>query len=115
MERVRARTDDMLIIRGVNVFPSQIEAILLGIEGTQPHYQIIVDRVESLDDMEVRVEVKENFFSDKVREMEAFQRNVANKIENVLGLRVRVRLMEPGSIERSMGKAKRVIDQRKNK
>jgi len=113
MERVSGRTDDMLIIRGVNVFPSQIEAILLSIEGTQPHYQIVVDRKGSMDDMEVMVEVEEQFFSDKVREMEAFNQKVVAKIESVLGLRVRVRLMEPGSIERSMGKAKRVIDQRK--
>ncbi|MFO7955927.1 MAG: phenylacetate--CoA ligase [Candidatus Brocadiia bacterium] len=112
MERVAGRTDDMLIIRGVNVFPSQIESILLGIEGTEPHYQIMVDRKGALDDMEVRVEVEEAFFSDKVRELEAFEQQVRTKIENVLGLRVRVRLMEPGAIERSMGKAKRVIDQR---
>ena len=112
MDRVTGRTDDMLIIRGVNVFPSQIEEILLGIEGTQPHYQIVVDRRGAMDDMEVRVEVGEALFSDRVRELEAFERNVATKIENILGLRVRVKLMEPGSIERSMGKAKRVIDQR---
>jgi len=112
MERVTGRTDDMLIIRGVNVFPSQIESILLGIEGTQPHYQIVVDRKAALDDMEVHVEVEEAIFSDKVRELEAFEQQVRAKIENVLGLRVHVRLMEPGSIERSMGKAKRVIDQR---
>jgi len=113
MDRVCGRTDDMLIIRGVNVFPSQVEAILLGIEGTQPHYQIVVDRQGAMDDMEVRVEVAEAFFSDKVREMEAFERRVRSKIESVLGLRVRVRLMEPGSIERSLGKAKRIVDQRK--
>ena len=112
MERVSGRTDDMLIIRGVNVFPSQIEEILLGIEGTEPHYQIVVDRRGAMDDMEVRVEVEEAVFSDRVRELEAFGKRVAAKIENVLGLRVRVKLMEPGSIERSMGKAKRVIDQR---
>jgi len=115
MDRVSGRTDDMLIIRGVNVFPSQIEAILLSIEGTQPHYQIVVDRQGSMDDMEVRVEVQDSFFSDKIRELEKFEAAVRTKIENVLGLRVRVRLMEPGSIERSMGKAKRVIDQRKGK
>jgi len=112
MERVSGRTDDMLIIRGVNVFPSQIEAILLGIEGTQPHYQLVVDRRGAMDDMEVRVEVEPSFFSDRVREMEAFEQRVRGKIEGVLGLNVRVRLMEPGAIERSMGKAKRVIDQR---
>ncbi|MFP4057929.1 MAG: phenylacetate--CoA ligase family protein [Candidatus Brocadiia bacterium] len=113
MERVSGRTDDMLIVRGVNVFPSQIESILLGIEGTEPHYQIVVDRKGTLDDMEIQVEVEESFFSDKVRELENFGRQVATKIENVLGLRVHVRLMEPGSIQRSMGKAKRVIDKRK--
>jgi len=113
MERVSGRTDDMLIIRGINVFPSQIEAILLGIEGTQPHYQIVVDRRGSMDDMEVQVEVQDSIFSDKVKELEAFERKVRSKIESVLGLTVRVKLLEPGSIERSMGKAKRVIDQRK--
>ncbi len=114
MDRVTGRSDDMLIIRGVNVFPSQIESILLGIEGTEPHYQLVVDRTGAMDDMEVRVEVEEDFFSDKVREMEEFERQVRTKIENVLGLRVHVRLMEPGSIERSLGKAKRVIDQRES-
>jgi len=113
MERVSGRSDDMLIIRGINVFPSQIESILLGIEGTEPHYQIIVDRRGTMDDMEVQVEVEQSVFSDKVSELEAFEQKVRNKIEGVLGLRVRVRLMEPGAIERSMGKAKRVIDQRK--
>lgn len=114
MERVTGRTDDMLIVRGVNVFPSQVESILLGIEGTQPHYQIVVNREGALDDMEVRVEVEESFFTDTVRSLEEFEQQVRTKIENVLGLRVRVRLMEPGSIERSMGKAKRVKDQRKS-
>lgn len=113
MERVSGRTDDMLIVRGINVFPSQIEAILLGIEGTQPHYQLVVNKKGTMDDMEVRVEVAETIFSDKVREMEAFERRVCEKIEGVVGLRVRVKLMEPGAIERSMGKAKRVLDQRK--
>jgi phenylacetate-CoA ligase len=112
MERVSGRTDDMLIIRGVNVFPSQVEAILLGIEGTQPHYRILVDREGALDDIEVQVEVEDEFFSDKIRELEAFERKVRAAIETVLGLRVRVRLMEPGAIERSMGKSKRVIDNR---
>ncbi len=112
MDRVSGRTDDMLIIRGVNVFPSQIESILLEIEGTEPHYQIVLEKVGTMDDIEIRVEVAESIFSDTVRGLEAFERSVREKIESVLGLRVRVRLMEPGSIERSMGKAKRVIDQR---
>ena len=113
MERVSGRSDDMLIVRGINVFPSQIESILLGIEGTQPHYQIVVDRRGAMDDMEVQVEVEERFFSDRVRELEAFGGRVRAKIESTLGLRVHVRLMEPGAIERSMGKARRVIDRRK--
>ncbi|NLW50026.1 MAG: phenylacetate--CoA ligase [Candidatus Brocadiaceae bacterium] len=113
MERVQGRSDDMLIVRGVNVFPSQIESILLGIEGVQPHYQIVVDRQGSMDDMEVQVEVEERFFSDRVRELEEFSRRVRARIESTLGLRVHVRLMEPGSIERSTGKAKRVVDRRR--
>jgi phenylacetate-CoA ligase len=112
MDRVSGRTDDMLIIRGVNVFPSQIESALLQVEGAQPHYQIVLERKAAMDDMEVRVEVHEKLFSDKVKELEAFERKVRDKIESLLGLHVRVRLMEPGSIERSMGKAKRVIDNR---
>jgi len=113
MERVFGRTDDMLIIRGVNVFPSQIESVLLSIEGAEPHYQLVVDRKGSMDDLTVQVEVEESFFSDRIRELEKFERLVRDKIESLLGLRVGVRLLEPGSIERSMGKAKRVIDQRK--
>jgi phenylacetate-CoA ligase len=113
MERVSGRSDDMLIIRGVNVFPSQIEAILLGLEGTEPHYRIVVDREGSLDEIEVQVEVEPEFFSDRVRELEAFERKVRGAIETVLGLRVRVRLLEPGAVERSMGKSKRVVDKRK--
>ncbi len=112
MRRVRQRTDDMLIIRGVNVFPSQIEDVLFQIEGVRPHYLIVVDRKRNLDDMEVRIEVEASVFSDIMADMVAFQQKVADKLQSVLGLRARVVLVEPGAIERSAGKSKRVLDLR---
>lgn len=112
MEQVRRRTDDMLIVRGVNVFPSQIEDVLFAIEHVSPHYQIVLERKHGLDDMEVRVEVAEEIFSDVMREMVAFTRAVGDKLQSVLGLKVKVTLVEPGTIERSRGKSKRVIDRR---
>ena len=112
MDRVRGRTDDMLIIRGVNVFPSQVESVLLEVEGVLPHYELIVSREGLLDDLEVRVEVDEHLFSDEVRELEALTRSIQERLEAVLGLRTRVHLVEPKSIERSVGKARRVIDTR---
>ena len=112
MDKVRKRTDDMLIIRGVNVFPSQVEDVLFAIEGISPHYQIVLARKHGMDDMEVRVEVAEEIFSDTMREMVAFTRNVSERLQSVLGLKAKVTLVEPGTIERSQGKAKRVIDDR---
>jgi len=112
MRKVRQRTDDMLIIRGVNVFPSQIEDVLFRIEGVRPHYLIVVDRKRNLDDLEIRIEVEESVFSDIMAEMVAFQRNVADKLQSVLGLRAHVTLVEPGAIERTAGKAKHVLDLR---
>lgn len=112
IRKIRARTDDMLIIRGVNVFPSQIEDVLFRIEGVRPHYLIVVDRKKNLDDLEVRIEVEENVFSDIMAEMVGFQNTVAEKLQSVLGLRARVVLVEPGAIERTAGKAKRVLDRR---
>jgi phenylacetate-CoA ligase len=112
MERVRSRTDDMLIIRGVNVFPSQVEDVLFKIEGVRPHYLIVVDRKKGLDDLEVRLEVAEEVFSDIMADMVAFQNGVADRLQTVLGLRAKVTLVEPGSIERSAGKSKRVLDRR---
>jgi phenylacetate-CoA ligase len=112
MQPVRARTDDMLIIRGVNVFPSQIEDVIFKIEGVRPHYLVIVDRKHGLDDLEVRLEVAEQVFSDVMADMVAFQSNVADRLQTVLGLRAKVTLVEPGSIERSMGKSTRVVDRR---
>lgn len=112
MGRITGRTDDMLIIRGVNVFPSQIESVLLEVEGVAPHYLIVVNRVESLDVLEVWVEVDERVFSDEVKGLESLSRKIAAAIETVLGLSVTVKLVEPRTIERSEGKAKRVIDNR---
>ncbi|PKQ30287.1 MAG: phenylacetate--CoA ligase [Actinobacteria bacterium HGW-Actinobacteria-10] len=112
MEKVRARTDDMLIIRGVNVFPSQIEDVLFQIEGIRPHYLIVVGRKHGLDDIEVRIEVAEEVFSDIMADMVAFTRHVGERLQTVLGLNVKVTLVEPGTIERTAGKAKKVLDQR---
>ncbi|MDH7481324.1 MAG: phenylacetate--CoA ligase [Armatimonadota bacterium] len=112
MGRITGRTDDMLIIRGVNVFPSQIESVLLGVEGIAPHYLIVVDRVDSLDSLEVWVEVSEKVFSDEIKVLEALEKRIEREIESVLGLSVAVRLKEPKTIERSEGKAKRVLDKR---
>ncbi|MDR3197914.1 MAG: phenylacetate--CoA ligase [Planctomycetaceae bacterium] len=113
MRRIAARSDDMVIIRGVNVFPSQIETALLQVEGTAPHYQIILTReFGGLDEIEVKLEVQPDDFSDKVREIEAFQNRVRHEIHRVTGIHAKVSLVQPGSIPRSEGKAKRVIDKR---
>ncbi|WP_039764407.1 phenylacetate--CoA ligase family protein [Caldicellulosiruptor sp. F32] len=113
MEKVIGRTDDMIIIRGVNVFPSQIESVLLEMGEVEPHYQLIVDRVNNLDVLEVLVEVSERMFSDEVRKLEQLEKKITKAIEDTLGISVKVRLVEPKTIERSEGKAKRVIDKRK--
>jgi phenylacetate-CoA ligase len=113
MERVSGRTDDMLIIRGVNVFPSQIESVLMAVEGVEPHYQLIVSREEALDVLEVQVEVEEAIFSDTIKALEGLSRKVEHTIKDLLGVSCKVKLVEPKSIQRSEGKAKRVIDNRK--
>ncbi|MCK9175346.1 MAG: phenylacetate--CoA ligase [Desulforhopalus sp.] len=113
MAKVTGRTDDMLIIRGVNVFPSQVEHVLMGVEGVEPHYQIVVDRKGNLDTMTVEVEVSEQFFSDKVRRLESLGAGIKKEIKDYLGVTVTVKLVEPKSIQRSEGKAARVIDKRK--
>jgi phenylacetate-CoA ligase len=110
--RIARRTDDMLIIRGVNVFPSQIEAALLAVEGTLPHYQIILTRQKGLDALEVQVEVTAEFFSDEVRSLEGLHQRLVESLDHTLGLRVNVRLVQPRTIQRSEGKAKRVVDRR---
>ena len=112
MARVCGRSDDMLIVRGVNVFPSQIEEVLLEIEGAEPHYQIIVERDGAMDDIEVQLEVNERTFSDGARKMFQLRERIEHRLEAVLAIGVRVKLMEPGSLERSQGKAKRVVDKR---
>jgi len=112
MRRIGRRTDDMLILRGVNVFPSQIETVLLDVEGTLPHYQIILTREHGLDQIEVQVEVTSNTFSDTVGAMERLQEKLADAMERVLQIRVKVTLVEPQTLQRSEGKARRVIDRR---
>jgi phenylacetate-CoA ligase len=112
MAKVRRRTDDMLIVRGVNIFPSQIEDVLVKIEGVRPHYLAVVDRKKNLDDLEIRLEVDERVFTDRMGDMVAFQRAVADKLQSALGLRTRVKLVEPGTIERAAGAAARVVDLR---
>lgn len=113
MSRITGRTDDMLIIRGVNVFPSQIETVLVGMEGVAPHYMLIVDRVNSTDKLEVQVELTEEMFSDKVGEIENLRNAISDKIKSVVGVSAKVQLVPPKTIPRSEGKAKRIIDNRK--
>ena len=113
MSKVSGRTDDMIIVRGVNVFPSQIESVLLQVEGVEPHYLIIVDRERgAMDTLEIWVEVSENIFSDELGALADLQRRAENGITETLGINARIKLVEPHRIERSMGKAKRVIDRR---
>ena len=112
ISRMSGRSDDMLIIRGVNVFPSQIESILMGVEGVEPHYLLIVDRKENLDILEVQVEVDENIFSDEVKHLQSLSHTIEKEIKDLLGVTCKVRLVEPKTIARSEGKAKRVIDNR---
>jgi phenylacetate-CoA ligase len=113
MEKVTGRTDDMLIIRGVNVFPSQVEHVLMGVDGVEPHYQIVVDREGNLDTMQVQVEVSEGVFSDEIRVLENLTKYIQTEIKDLLGVTCRVKLVEPKTIQRSEGKAQRVIDKRK--
>jgi phenylacetate-CoA ligase len=112
MSRVMGRSDDMLVIKGVNVFPSQIESVLLDVEGVEPQYLIVVDRQHGFkaDDLEIWVEVSENFFSDEVVKMEALEKKLRAELESVLSISPRIKLVEPRTIARSEGKAKRVVD-----
>ena len=112
ISRFKGRSDDMLIIRGVNVFPSQIESALLEIGETSPHYLMVVDRVNNQDTLEVMVEVEERFFSDEIKQLEELTKKIAHVIQQAIGLSVKVKLVEPKTIKRSEGKAKRVIDKR---
>lgn len=114
IERLSGRSDDMLIIRGVNVFPSQIESVLFNIEGVEPHYQLIVDRDGTLDTLEVQVEVNEQTFSDEIKVLQNLSQQIRHSIKEMLGVTCQVRLVEPKTIARSEGKAQRVIDRRKS-
>ena len=113
MGRITGRTDDMLVIRGVNVFPSQIESVLVNVEGVAPHYMLIVDRVNSSDTLEVQVEMTDEMFSDTVSHIEQVRKTITDRIKSVVGIATNVKLVAPKSIPRSEGKAKRVIDNRK--
>jgi phenylacetate-CoA ligase len=113
INRFQGRSDDMLIIRGVNVFPSQIESVLMETPGVAPHYQLIVDREGMLDTLEVQVEVDEATFSDEVKQMQALAQSIQRQIKDYFTVSVKVKLVEPRTIPRSEGKAKRVIDNRK--
>ncbi|RJP83621.1 MAG: phenylacetate--CoA ligase [Desulfobacteraceae bacterium] len=113
MKRVSGRTDDMLIIRGVNVFPSQIESVLMQVDGVAPHYQLVVDRKDNLDTLSVLVEVDEKLFSDEVRNLQNLEKKISKDIKELLGVSAAVKLVEPKTIARSEGKAVRVIDNRR--
>ena len=113
MGRILGRSDDMLIIRGVNVFPTQIESVILEMPEFEPHYLLLVDRKNNTDTMELQVEVRPEYYSDEINKMLALKKKLTARLQSVLGLGVDVRLVEPRSIERSVGKAKRVIDNRK--
>ena len=112
MSKIHGRTDDMLIIRGVNVFPTQIESALLSIDGVAPYYQIIVDRERHLDEIEIWVEVSETIFSDEAHVLKEMEAKVRAEMNSVLGISTRIKLVEPRTITRTEGKAKRVIDRR---
>ncbi len=113
MSKVTGRSDDMLIIRGVNVFPSQIESVLLETGETTPHYLLTVDRVDNLDTLEISVEMSPKMFSDKVKKVEELEMKIRKEIVSTLSINAKVKLVEPKTIERSEGKAKRVVDKRK--
>ena len=115
MKKTMGRSDDMLIIKGVNVFPSQIEEVLIAIEGCQPHYQLVIDSRGAMDVLEVHIEVTENIFFDEMKLQRAFLENIEKRIESVLGVGATVKLVEPNSIPRHEGKAVRVIDRRKER
>ena len=112
MEKVKGRSDDMLIIRGVNLFPSQIEEALMSIDGTEPHYQIIVDRVNRLDNISVMVEISPQLFSDEMKKQKKIIEEIESKLLSITGLKVPIKLVEPKTLKRFEGKAQRVIDKR---
>lgn len=112
MAKVKRRSDDMMIIRGVNLYPSQVESVILNVEGTEPHYQLVVTREKAMDELEIRVEVTPQVFTDEVKGLENLRNLLGAKIKQLIGISAKITLVEPGTIERSVGKAKRVIDLR---
>lgn len=115
MRKVLGRSDDMIVVRGVNVFPTQVETILIEMGEVEPHYLLVVERENNTDILEVRVEMSQELFSDEIRRIEEVERKIKGRIQTMLGISARVRLVEPHSLPRSEGKAKRVQDNRKNK
>ena len=112
MTRIIGRSDDMLIIRGVNIFPSQVESVILEMEEFEPHYLLVVDRINNLDTLQIQVETRPEYFSDEINKMLILKKKITHRLQSVLGIAADVKLMEPRSLERSIGKAKRVIDNR---
>ena len=112
MSKVSRRSDDMLIIRGVNLFPGQVESVLLSISGVTPHYQLVVSRTKSMDELEIMVELTPEMFSDEVGKIEHLRALIGAKIKQMIGINAKITLVEPGKIERFDGKSKRVIDLR---
>ena len=112
MHRIMGRSDDMLIIRGVNVFPTQIESVLVQFTEVEPHYVLVVERINNLDTLEIWVEMSQSLFSDEVRKIEAVRNRITHDVQSLLGISAKIKLVEPRTIERSIGKAKRVIDNR---
>jgi len=112
MDRIKARSDDMLIVHGVNLFPSQVETALLSVPEVEPHYQIVITPTATLDLLEIKVEIKPEAFSDNIRELEALRKRVFAAVKQIIGLSPKITLVEPGSLPRSEGKIKRVIDNR---
>ena len=113
MMKPAGRSDDMLIIRGVNVFPSQVESVLLQLGNTSPYYQLIVDRVNNTDTLEIQVEISPEMFSDTVKSLETQEKIIKDAVESTLGIAATIKLVEPKSLQRFEGKAVRVIDKRK--
>jgi len=114
MKKVLGRSDDIIIIKGVNVFPSQVESILMEMEGVEPRYQIIADRVEGVDTLEVKVEVNERVFSDEIKNLQNITSQVERKLREIVGVSIKVKLVAPESLQPAEGKFLRVIDRRKN-
>jgi phenylacetate-CoA ligase len=114
MTKVIGRTDDMLIVRGVNLFPSQVETVLLEMGGTEPHYQLVITRDGTLDNLEIKVEVEEQFFSDEMKELRRIEQDLEHRLRSTLGVSFKLTLVEPRTLERGSGKARRVMDLRRD-